>query len=116
VQNTSGALFTPRLDSSKIQHIFTKGMHSEVDSYSGFYDNGHRYSTGLTAWLRERNITALDIAGVATDYCVKFTALDARSDGFQVRVLTQGCRGVNLNPDDTQKALAEMQAAGCELG
>ena len=115
VQNTGGALFAPGLDTRRIERVFPKGTDRGIDSYSGFYDNGHRASTGLGAWLRERGVTALTVAGVATDYCVKFTVLDALSEGFEVELLAAGCRGVNLQAGDAEKALEEMAAAGARV-
>lgn len=115
VQNTGGALFAPGLDTRRISHVFTKGMNPRIDSYSGFYDNGHRASTGMGEWLKAQNIHELSIAGVATDYCVKFTVLDALTEGFRVKVITPACRGVNLQPGDVDRALAEMQAAGADI-
>ncbi|WP_395739632.1 bifunctional nicotinamidase/pyrazinamidase [Prosthecobacter sp.] len=115
VQNTGGALFAPGLDTRRISRVFTKGMNPLIDSYSGLHDNGHRASTGMGIWLRAQGVSELSIAGVATDYCVKFTVLDALAEGFKVNVLSSACRGVNLHPGDVDSALAEMQAAGAVL-
>jgi nicotinamidase/pyrazinamidase len=112
VQNTCGALFAPELDTRRIARVFPKGQNADIDSYSGFFDNGHRASTGLAAWLRDRNASELWIAGLATDYCVKFTALDAVREGFRVHLLAKACRGVNLQPGDVDAAIAEMRAQG----
>ena len=103
-------MFAPGLDTRRIERVFPKGTDRGIDSYSGFYDNGHRASTGLGAWLRELGVTALTVAGVGTDYCVKFTVLDALSEGLEVEVLAAGCRGVNLQAGDAEKALEEMAA------
>lgn len=116
VQNTGGALFAPGLDTKRIQRVFTKGMNAQIDSYSGLYDNGHRASTGLGEWLKAQGVTELHVAGVATDYCVKFTVLDALAEGFRVRLLLDACRGVNLQPGDVDRAVEEMRVAGCEVG
>lgn len=115
VQLTGGALFAPGLETRRIQRVFTKGMNPLIDSYSGFHDNGHRASTGLGEWLRAQGVTELHVAGLATDYCVKFTVLDALAEGFKVRVIQSACRGVNLKPGDVDLALREMQAAGAQL-
>jgi nicotinamidase/pyrazinamidase len=115
VQNTGGALFAPGLDTRRIARVFTKGMNPRIDSYSGLYDNGHRSSTGMGEWLKAQGVRELSIAGVATDYCVKFTVLDALKEGFQVNLIAQACRGVNLQPGDVERALAEMQAAGAVI-
>lgn len=115
VQNTGGALFAPGLNTRHIDRVFTKGMKPRIDSYSGFYDNGHRASTGMGEWLKVQGIIELSIAGVATDYCVKFTVLDALKEGFRVNLIASACRGVNLQFGDVDRALAEMQAAGAVI-
>jgi nicotinamidase/pyrazinamidase len=83
VQDTEGAEFVAELDTSRIAQVFRKGTDSQIDSYSGFFDNGHKRATGLGEYLQEQNATAVYVAGLATDYCVKFTALDARQLGFE---------------------------------
>ena len=115
VQNTGGASFAPGLDTRRITRVFTKGMNPRIDSYSGFHDNGHRASTGMGEWLKTQGVSELTIAGVATDYCVKFTMLDALKDGFRVNLIAQACRGVNLQAGDVNRALDEMQAAGAVI-
>jgi nicotinamidase/pyrazinamidase len=112
VQNTGGALFAPGLNTRPIAKVFPKGMNASIDSYSGFFDNGHRAATGMSEWLKAHGVTALSVAGLATDYCVKFTVLDALTEGFDVRVIAKACRGVNLMPGDADRALAEMREAG----
>lgn len=112
VQNTGGALFAPGLHSQKIHRVFTKGLNPEIDSYSGFFDNGHRAATGLHEWLQELGVTELHVTGVATDYCVKFSVLDALQLGYQVTVHAAACRGVNLTPGDVDSAFEEMRNAG----
>ncbi|MGC4013113.1 MAG: bifunctional nicotinamidase/pyrazinamidase [Luteolibacter sp.] len=112
VQNTGGALFAPGLDTRRIDRVFVKGTDPAVDSYSGFFDNGRRKDTGLAAWLREQGVTTLDVCGLATDYCVKFTVLDALAEGFQVSLLLEACRGVELRKGDCALALEAMLAAG----
>ena len=111
VQNTGGALFAPGLDTRRVSRVFPKGMNARIDSYSGLFDNGHRAATGMGDWLKSQGVTALDVAGLATDYCVKFTVLDALAEGFKVKVITQACRGVNLTGGDVDRALEEMRAA-----
>src|SRR5690348_16174351 len=83
VQNTPGAAFVPGLDTQRVQRIFQKGTDPAIDSYSGFFDNGHRKATGLGEYLKERAVSDVYVAGLATDYCVKFTALDATQLGFK---------------------------------
>jgi nicotinamidase/pyrazinamidase len=115
VQNTGGACFAPGLDTRRIQQVFPKGTDPRVDSYSGFFDNGHRRATGLAAWLRARGAQELWLAGLATDYCVKFTALDAVAEGFRVYLIEDACRGVNLRPGDVARAIEDMRKAGVTI-
>jgi nicotinamidase/pyrazinamidase len=115
VQDSWGAEFVPELRLDGVTQIFQKGTDPTVDSYSAFYDNGHRKPTGLAEWLRARDIAAVDVMGLATDYCVKFTVLDALGEGFSVRLIEDGCRGVELRPGDTEAAIGEMRAAGAEV-
>ena len=115
VQGTPGADFAPGLDRSRWTAVFQKGTAREIDSYSGFFDNGHRRATGLGAFLREHGVKEVWVAGLATDYCVKFTALDARREGFDVSLVENACRGVDLRPGDTARAVEEMRAAGVRL-
>jgi nicotinamidase/pyrazinamidase len=115
VQNTAGADFASALDRTRITQIIQKGTDPAIDSYSGFFDNGHRKSTPLHDYLRAQKIAHLHILGLATDYCVKFTALDARRLGYTVTLVEDACRGVNLQPTDVANALAEMKAAGVEI-
>jgi nicotinamidase/pyrazinamidase len=115
VQNTGGALFAPSLNTRSISRVFPKGMNPRIDSYSGFYDNGHRDATGMAEWLRSKGVKELTVAGLATDYCVKFTVLDALADGFGVNVMVRACRGVNLGVGDVERALSGMKAAGALL-
>lgn len=115
VQNTPGAAFVPSLDTSRVTKVFQKGTDPAIDSYSGFFDNGHRRSTGLGEWLKERGVADLYVLGLATDYCVKFTALDARQFGFNVTLIEDACRGVNLKPTDSADAIGEMRRAGVNV-
>jgi len=115
VQETAGADFVDLLDAEKINTVVRKGTDPTIDSYSGFFDNGRRKSTGLAELLNEKNVTRVDVMGLATDYCVKFTALDAIDAGFETRLIVDGCRGVNLKPGDVDVAIEEMQAAGVAI-
>lgn len=112
VQGTSGADFPRSLDRSKWKAVFQKGKNSKVDSYSGFFDNARRGDTGLGDYLKQQGIRRVFVAGLALDYCVKFTAMDAKSLGFETFLLTDATRAVNLQPEDGQRALEEMKAAG----
>lgn len=115
VQRTAGASFASDLDVSHIDHIIRKGTDPAIDSYSGFFDNARRKATGLESLLRSHGVTSVHLVGLATDYCVKATALDAVSLGFATTVLVDGVRGVDLTPGDSQRALEEMRAAGVVL-
>jgi nicotinamidase/pyrazinamidase len=115
LQNTYGAELVKRLHTRHIAKIFYKGTDPHIDSYSAFFDNAHRRSTGLADYLHEHEIIDVYLMGVATDYCVKYSALDACHLGFNVYVIRDGCRGVNLQPDDSEKAFTEMQQAGAKL-
>ncbi len=115
IQNTYGAALHPDIANEHFDFLVYKGEHSEVDSYSAFFDNGRQQATALDAYLKENNITELVMMGLATDYCVKFSVLDALSLGYKVTVLTEGCRGVNLQSDDSLKAFEQMKENGAHL-
>jgi nicotinamidase/pyrazinamidase len=112
VAGTPGAEFHPALDTARITRIFPKGTDPRIDSYSGFFDNGQRKATGLGDYLREQAVKRVFVLGLATDYCVKWTALDAARLGFEVHLIEDACRGVGLAPSDIPNALAELRAAG----
>ena len=115
VQNTFGAQFHPTLAIKNITQIFQKGTDQHIDSYSAFYDNAHLKSTGLTDYLHEHQIAILYVMGLATDYCVKFSCLDAVADGFQVYLIEDACRGVGLQKNDVNHAIQTMQKQGIQL-
>ena len=115
VQGTHGAELHADLPRAAIAHVSLKGTDPAIDSYSGFFDNGHAKATDLEAALRSRGVTAVWVLGLATDYCVKFTALDARSLGFAVTLIADGCRAVDLAPGDGDRAVAALAAAGVRI-
>ncbi len=115
VQETIGAAFCDDLNTAAIDEVVRKGTDPNIDSYSGFYDNGHRKATGLADLLRRRGVTAVDVMGLALDYCVKFTALDAVREGFATRLILEGCRGVELQPGDGDRAIDAMRDAGVQI-
>lgn len=115
VRHTAGAAFHKDLDQARIAAVFQKGTDSGIDSYSGFFDNAHRKATGLGEWLKERRVTDLYLCGLATDYCVKFTSLDAVALGFATHVIEDACRGVNLRPDDVVRAVNAMRSQGVRV-
>ena len=112
VQGTSGAELASGLKRERIAKTFPKGTDAGIDSYSGLFDNGHRKSTRLGEWLKEKAVTEVFVCGLATDYCVKFTALDAAQFGFKTHFIEDASRGVNLQPNDVKDAIAEMNRAG----
>jgi len=115
VQNTPGAAFVPGFDSLRVRQVFRKGTDPGIDSYGGFFDNGHRKATGLGDFLKARKVDEIFIAGLATDYCVKFTALDAIELGFKTVLIEDATRGVNLKPEDSSNAIKEMERAGVKV-
>jgi nicotinamidase/pyrazinamidase len=115
VQDTPGADFAAGLNRHEWERIFAKGIDARIDSYSGFHDNGHRQATGLGDYLREHGVTEVYIAGLATEYCVKFTVLDALKLGFKTYLIEDACRGVDLQPGDVTRAIETMRAAGAHI-
>lgn len=115
VEGTPGAEFAADLQVERITKVFQKGTDPEIDSYSGLFDNGHRKSTGLGEWLKEQGVTHVTVCGLATDYCVKFTALDALAEGFEVTLHLPASRGVNLAPGNVDKAVEEMRSKGVKI-
>ena len=115
VQGTPGAELAPGLQRERIAKIFPKGTDAGIDSYSGLFDNGHRQTTGLGEWLKAQGVTEVFVCGLATDYCVKFTALDAAQFGFKTHFIEDASRGVNLQPDDVKNAIVEMKRAGIAI-
>lgn len=115
MQGTLGSEFASGWDTTKIDKVVYKGTDPLVDSYSTFYDNGHRKSTGLENYLREKGVNQLFIAGLATDYCVKYSVLDALKLGFKCYVIVEACQGVDLHCGDSEKSLEEMVERGSIL-
>ena len=113
VQKSKGSDFPATLNIKTINKIINKGINSQIDSYSGFYDNGKIRSTGLSDYLTANNVTSIDFVGLATEYCVKFSVLDSIKEGFKTRVILKGMKCINLL--ESNKALNEMQAKGVEL-
>lgn len=115
VQNRPGASFHSGLDVAYIDRVVRKGTDPEVDSYSAFFDNDRRRDTGLAEYLVERAVDEVVVLGLATDYCVKYTVLDAAGLGFGVTVIEDGCRAVDLAPGDGARAFEEMRGAGARV-
>ena len=115
VQDARGAEFAPGLDRQRVEAVFQKGTDRQVDSYSAFFDNAHRRDTGLGNFLVDRGVDEVWLLGLATDYCVRFSAADALSLGFRTHVIEDGCRAVDLQPGDGKRALAAMSGAGAQI-
>lgn len=107
VQNTTGAQFHPDLHTAKIEAIFRKGTNPKIDSYSGFYDNAHLKSTGLTGYLKEKGVSQLYFCGLAGDYCVSYSVKDALQEGFEAFLIEDATRAIN--DADFEKAKAEIK-------
>ncbi|WP_114778634.1 bifunctional nicotinamidase/pyrazinamidase [Botryobacter ruber] len=110
LQGTPGAAFSEDLQMNKVEAIFRKGMDPEIDSYSGFYDNGYLKSTALADYLRNKQVSEVYVAGLAGDYCVYFTAKDALKEGFKTFVVEDACRPISLEGYERAKEII------CELG
>lgn len=115
VQGTYGAAFPSELDVSKISQLVTKGEGPNVDSYSAFFDNAKMRATRLHVLLQSLEVDTIHMMGLATDYCVRATALDALELGYRVTLHTKGCRGVEIQPGDCVKAIEEMALNGVEV-
>lgn len=114
VQDTEGSEFHEDLDTEKIDKIFYKGTDKNIDSYSTFFDNAHLKSTGLADYLRSQSVDTVYLAGLATDYCVKYSALDAKELGFETYLIEDATEGVNLNDGDVENALETMEEHGVQ--
>lgn len=115
IQDTQGAELHPVIEEEAVDHIVFKGIDPNVDSYSAFFDNARRRSTGLSEYLKERGVDHVFIAGLVTDYCVKFTALDAVEQGFETTVLLKGCVALDVPKGEEQRAIEQMRAAGVKV-
>ena len=113
VQESKGSDFPTTLNIKAINKIIYKGTNSQIDSYSGFHDNGKIRSTGLSDYLKAKNVTSIDYVGLVTEYCVKFTVFDSIEEGFKTRVIFKGIKGINL--EESNKALKEMKSRGVDL-
>jgi nicotinamidase/pyrazinamidase len=113
VQGTSGAAFHPQLATDRAELVIRKGFRSEIDSYSAFYENDRKTPTGLAGYLRERGLQRIFLAGLATDYCVHYSAVDARRLGFDTVLVEAGCRAIDL-AGSLDAAWTAMAAAGVQ--
>ena len=114
VQGTAGAAFHPELEWTSAEMIIRKGFRKAIDSYSAFFENDHETPTGLSGYLRERGISRVTLAGLATDFCVAYSALDARRQGFDATVILEGCRAIDLG-GSLATMTAKMKEAGVTL-
>jgi len=112
IQNSFGAEFSKAINVSAFHQIIQKGTDLLIDSYSGFFDNGKKKKTGLNNYLNDRNIDMVFVVGLATDYCVKFTAVDAAELGYRTFVISDATKAVNLHEGDFEKSLEEMKGRG----
>lgn len=112
VQGSTGATFAPGVDAERFDHVVVKGTDRDVDSYSGFFDNGRRKSTGMDDLLHRLDVSSVTVMGLATDYCVLYTALDAADLGFATTVVAEGCRPVELTAGDGDRAFDQMRSVG----
>ncbi|MGC6517627.1 MAG: bifunctional nicotinamidase/pyrazinamidase [Candidatus Puniceispirillaceae bacterium] len=114
VQGTFGAQFHDSLHSDLADLVIRKGFRPEIDSYSAFFENDQRTPTGLHGYLQTRGVTTVTLVGLATDFCVAFSALDAARLGYEVRLVRQGCRAIDLDGSLAEQ-MAAMQAAGISV-
>ncbi len=115
VQNSWGASFVSNLNISKIEKVFQKGTDADIDSYSGFFDNGHKRDTGMNDFLKGKGVDEIFVAGLAADYCVKYTALDGVRCGFKTNVILDATKAVNMHEDDFENAVEAMENAGVKM-
>ena len=113
VQGSPGAGFHPQLKTERAELVIRKGFRGEIDSYSAFYENDRRTPTGLAGYLRERGLKRIFLAGLATDFCVHYSAVDARRLGFDVVLVEEGCRAIDL-AGSLDAAWAEMATSGVQ--
>lgn len=113
VQGSKGAEFHPDLEMNKVEAIFRKGMDTDIDSYSGFYDNGHEKNTGLTGYLKERKAKDLYFVGLAADICVQFSIKDAIKEGYRATLIEDATRAID--DDDWKKIKSELKDQGCNM-
>lgn len=115
VQGTPGAQFHPDLETRPFNLILRKGAHPGIDSYSAFMENDRKTRTGLGGWLRELDVKRVFLAGLALDYCVFYSAMDAAGLGFDVHVIEDASRGVDFPPGNVEKSLKRMKEAGIQI-
>ena len=115
IENTFGSEIHSDILVAEGAFFFEKGTDPEIDSYSGFFDNGRKKATGLHHFLKGKNVTDVYVCGLATDFCVKFTALDAKELGYNTFLFKKATKAVNLSPVDFENALSEMTLKGISV-
>ncbi len=115
IQNTFGSELSSHLNQEKIEKVFFKGADPQIDSYSAFFDNAHMRSTGLGEYLQSIGVDEIFVVGLATDYCVKYSVLDAAKFDLKITVLLEGCRGIEMREGDIARAIQEMEAVGAHI-
>lgn len=115
VQNEYGSQFSNDLSLEKVEKVVQKGSNPEIDSYSGFFENDKLTETELHKYLKSKNIKTVYICGLASDYCVKFTAIDAANLGYETILIQDATKAVNISPNDHEKALEEMKNTGVKI-
>jgi nicotinamidase/pyrazinamidase len=115
IQRKKGARLHKDINLGSNFKLFKKGTDPNIDSYSGFYDNDHVSSTGLSSYLKKNHVGEVFISGLAADYCVKFTAFDSVEEGFKTYVIKDATRGVNVKKDDSKRAFSEMKKKGIKV-
>ncbi|HEX2964036.1 MAG TPA: bifunctional nicotinamidase/pyrazinamidase [Ignavibacteriales bacterium] len=113
VQGSKGAAFSEEFNTNRVEAIFRKGMDPEIDSYSAFYDNGHKKSTGLADYLRGRNTDKIYMAGLARDYCVYYSVKDALREGFNIAVIEDASMPIDFN--ESEEKMNEIRQLGAEI-
>ena len=114
VQGTRGAEFHPELDVPHAELVLRKGFRAAIDSYSAFFENDHRTATGLVGYLKERGFERITLCGLATDFCVFYSAIDGRQAGFEVKVVAEASRGIDID-GSLDRAMRSMNEAGVTL-
>lgn len=115
VENTFGSELVSELNKEKIEKIVQKGNNPNIDSYSGFFENDKKTQTELDYFLKQNGIKTIYVCGLATDYCVKFTAIDGANLGYKTFLVQDACKGVNISPNDSELAIAEMKENEVEI-
>jgi len=115
VQGTGGAAFHPGLATDRVDLIVRKGTNPQIDSYSAFMENNKKTATGLAGYLKSLGITSVHLCGLATDFCVFYSAMDSASLGFETFVILDACRGIDIPEGSIDRALAAMKGKGIRI-